>query len=98
MHTPAPQHPGEISRALKATFPDLPARPPLFTIKQFAERNPAFSESALWNIRFKSKARQSSKGPVETNGAEFVFVNVGRKVLIDEAKFFEWIRCQQLAA
>lgn len=97
MH-PTSEQTNETAQAIKAAFPDFPPRPALFTIKQFAERNPAFTESALWNIRFKSKPRQSSKGPVETNGAESVFVTVGRKILVDEQAFFEWVRQQNGAA
>ena len=87
-----------ITTAIRAAYPDRPPRPALFTVKQFAERNPAFTESALWNIRFKSKPRLCSKGPVETNGAESAFVSVGRKVLVDEQAFFEWVKAQNGAA
>ncbi len=88
------QQPSETSLSMKAAYPDLPPRPALFTVKQFSERNPAFSESSLWNIRFKSRPRHSTMGPIETNGAASAFVTVGRKVLIDEQVFFQWIRQQ----
>ena len=88
----------ESSLSIKAAYPDLPPPPALFTIKQFKARNPAFTESALWNIRFKSKDRQSSKGPVKTNGAARAFITVGRKVLIDEQAFFAWVRQQSQGA
>ncbi|SCY38235.1 hypothetical protein [Nitrosospira sp. Nsp13] len=83
--------------SIKAGYLGLPPPPALFTVKQFAERNLAFSESALWNIRFKSKPRQSSRGPIETNGAASAFVTIGRKVLVDEKAFFEWVRQQNEA-
>ena len=31
----------------------------------------------------------------ETNGFNTVIKRCGRRVLIDEAAFFEWVRCQQ---
>ncbi len=88
----------ESSLSIKAAYPDLPPPPPIFTLKQFVVRNPPFTEAALRNIRFKSKDRQSSKGPVKTNGAASAFITVGRKVLIDEQAFFDWVRKQSLGA
>lgn len=98
MNTQTQQYCSETFQAIQAAYPDRPPRPALFTVKQFAERNPAFSESALWNIRFKSKPRLCSKGPVETNGAESAFVTVGRKVLVDEQAFFDWVKAQNETA
>lgn len=92
------QYFSETSQAIEVAYQEHPPRPAFFTVKQFARRNPAFTESALWNIRFKSKLRLCSKGPVETNGAESVFVTVGRKVLVDEQAFFEWVKAQNGAA
>lgn len=56
----------------------------LHTIRQFSGKHPAFSEPALRNLRFHQ----------DTNGFAPAFINVGRKVLIDEAKFFECIANQ----
>lgn len=77
------------SESAPASHPQPPA---VFTIKQFAARNPVFTVPALLNIRFKSRPRQSSRGPIATNGAENAFITVGRKVLIDEQAFFAWVR------
>ena len=92
------QQQSKTSASIKTTYPDLPPPPPLFTVKQFAKRNPSFTEPSLWNIRFKSKSRQSSRGPIETNGAASAFITVGRKVLIDEQAFFAWVRQQSQGA
>jgi hypothetical protein len=92
------QQTSELSLSIKAAYPDLPPPPALFTLKQFAARNPPFTEAALWNIRFKSKVRQSSTGPIKTNGAASAFITVGRKVLIDEQAFFAWVRQQSQGA
>ena len=92
------QQTSELSLSIKAAYPDLPPPPALFTIKQFKARNPAFTESALRNIRFKSKVRHGSSGPIRTNGAAAAFITVGRKVLIDEQAFFAWVRQQSQGA
>ena len=53
----------------------------LRTLRQLAERNPAFSESALrWHV-FNAKR----------NGLDSSIVRVGRRVLIDEQAFSRWL-------
>ena len=53
--------------------------PQLVTIKQFAALHAAFTESGLRWLRFTQ----------EENGFRSAFVSVGRRVLIDEGRFFE---------
>lgn len=67
----------------------------LLTVRQFAEKHPAFSQGSLRNLIFLSESRASSKGKIPGNGLDVALVRVGRKVLIDEAKFFSWIDAQQ---
>lgn len=55
--------------------------PNLLTVKQFAQKYPAFSESSLRYHIFHEK----------TNGLDAVLKRVGRKVLIKEGAFFDWI-------
>ena len=83
----------ETKAALNAAFPQNADRRVLLTVKQFPLRNPAFTEAALRNLIFKADDRLSSKGVIPGNGliACGALVRVGRKVLIDEAKFFDWI-------
>jgi hypothetical protein len=50
----------------------------IFSIRQFSERYPAYTQAALRGLRFYQ----------ETNGFADAFLNQGRKVLIDEDKFF----------
>ena len=67
-----------------ATAP--PTKPPraLFTVKQFAGRNPCVSESGL---RFQIFNRKTNG--LEASGA---LVRLGRKILIDEDKYFDvWV-------
>jgi len=70
----------------------------LFTVEQFSERRPAWSQSALRNLILNSAPRINSKGQsIGGNGlAEAgAIVRVGRRVLIDESAFFRWIAEQQ---
>ena len=61
-------------------------RPPrVYTVKQFSERNPAFSEGSLRWLLFNARE----------NKLETAVVRVGRRVLIDEDRFFAWLEGQQ---
>lgn len=52
--------------------------PNLFTVRQFSERHPAFSEASLRALIFNSPS----------NGFAPAVKRVGRKVLLDETEFF----------
>lgn len=72
-------------------------RPVYLNIAQFSLQNPAFSESALRNMIHKADARKSSLGDIEGNGLieSRAIVRLGRKVLINEERFFDWIESKQ---
>lgn len=60
----------------------------LRTLRQLAERNPAFTEGALrWHV-FNAK----------TNGLDSAIVRIGRRVLIDEQAFSQWLERHRGAA
>ncbi|MDP2786240.1 MAG: hypothetical protein Q8O38_16855 [Sulfurimicrobium sp.] len=63
----------------------------LFTIAQFSSAFPAWTQPALRNLKFKAETRQSTKGPIPGNGLieSGAIVRVGRKVLVDEERFFD---------
>ncbi len=88
----------KIAAAVHAAYPDAapPAAAPLFTVEQFANRQPAFTEPSLRNLIFKAEPRQSSRGEIPGNGLLEcgAIARLGRKVLIDEARFLDWIRDQ----
>ena len=67
----------------------------LLTVRQFSQKHPAFTEPALRSLIFQAKPRMSSKGPIEPNGLEQAILRIGRRVLIDEGRFFEWVGHQQ---
>ena len=69
--------------------------PCLLTVRQFARKHPAFTEPGLRWLIFLAKPRQSSTGLIEPNGLEKAILRIGRKVLIDEVRFFEWVSRQQ---
>jgi len=69
--------------------------PVLSTIRQFSERHPTFSQGSLRNLIYLSTERCSSKGKIPGNGLAIALLRIGRKLLIDEAKFFQWVDDQQ---
>jgi len=70
----------------------------LFSVSQFSERRPAFTQAALRNLILNSEDRMNSRGErIPGNGlAEAgAIVRIGRRVLVDEQAFFRWIAEQQ---
>lgn len=68
--------------------------PLLYTVKQFPHAHPAFTESALRNLIFNAGPRYTSKGEIPGNGLIEcgAIIRLGRKILIDERAFLEWVR------
>lgn len=63
----------------------------LKTVRQFAEKNPAFTEGSLRWLIFNSTPRESTQGQIPGNGLDHALVRIGRRVLIDESRFWEWV-------
>lgn len=61
------------------------------TVRQFSDKHPAWSQASLRNLIFYSQPRYSTKGTIPGNGLEIAIVRIGRKLLLDEGKFFEWL-------
>ena len=74
------------------------SKPVLKTVEQFSNDNPAFTQASLRNLIFKAEARHTSKGLIKGNGLieTGVIKRIGRKVLIDEIKFYQWVDLQQM--
>jgi hypothetical protein len=68
--------------------------PTLLTVKQFSARHPAFPELTLRDMIFKSGSHPE-KG-ITPNGMAFALMRNGRRVLIDETKFFQWLQEKQV--
>ena len=68
----------------------------LHTVAQFPSAYPAFTEAALRNLIFKAEPRHSTNGEIPGNGLieAGAIVRIGRKVLIDEDRFFDGARQQ----
>ena len=58
-----------------------PAQRQLYTVTQFCQHHPAFTQGGLRWLLFNR----------ETNGLKKAVVRVGRKLLIDENAFFAWL-------
>jgi hypothetical protein len=56
------------------------------SVKQFTEKHPAFTTGGLRSLIFNEHINGLAKSGV--------IVRIGRKVLIDEAKFFAWVAVQ----
>lgn len=69
------------------------------TIPQFCHDNPAFTQAAMRALIFKAEPRVTHEGTKPGNGLieSGAIIRIGRRVLIDEAKFFQWVRIQQPA-
>jgi len=65
----------------------LTHRPTLLSVPQFSERNPAFSQGGVRYLIFNAE-----KNGLQKSGA---LVRLGRRILIDEEKFFSWVENQQ---
>jgi hypothetical protein len=86
----------ETTQAINAAYPASFSQPrTLLTVRQFADKHPAFQQGSLRNLIFLAESRNTSKGKIAGNGLDVALVRIGRKVLIDEAKFFNWIDAQQ---
>ncbi len=59
-----------------------------YTVEQFAQKYPAFTPSSLRWLLFNRA----------TNGLDAAVVQLGRRVLIDEAAFVAWLREHREAA
>ena len=68
------------------------------TVEQFSNDNPFFTASALRNLIFKADERQTSNGEIAGNGLLQcgAIIRIGRKVLINEDRFFQWIESHQI--
>jgi len=84
-----------VSQAIKAAYPDSPKPRVLLTVRQFADEHRAFPQGSIRNLIFLAENRKTSRGVIKGNGLDIALVRLGRKVLIDEAKFFEWVDAQQ---
>ena len=82
----------EFSKADSANPAEIPVLTP---VKPFSHRYPAFTEAAMRAIIFNADDRASTAGTIPGNGFAPAIVRLGRRVLIDEKKFFDIIKSKQ---
>lgn len=94
------QQPSETAASINAAYPKLKQRRIVLTVRQFSQRNPAFTELSVRNLIFKAGEHQSSRGPIPGNGLieAGAIIRLGRRVLIDEEAFFAWVDSQKKVA
>lgn len=66
--------------------------PALFTVRQFAAKHAAFTEGSLRWLIFKAGSPEIDVDHEHNSALNDALVHVGRRVLIDEQLFFEWLR------
>ena len=83
-----------ISSASKSAHYEAPSSSNGYvSVRQFSQRNPAFTQPSVRNLIFKADPRESSLGTIHGNGLveAGAIVRIGRKVLSSEPRFFAWI-------
>ncbi len=87
-----------VTQEVRVDSPDLILQSRiLLSVRQFSDKHPAFSQGSLRNLIFLAEDRNTSKGVIHGNGLDVALVRIGRKLLIDEVRFFQWIEGQQVA-
>ena len=82
--------------SVSQAYPETTHKPRiLLTVKQFSDKNPAFTQGSIRNLIFLAEPRATTKGVINGNGLDKALLRIGRKVLIDESNFFEWVDDQQ---
>ena len=83
-----------IAATVSSTIPDPPPTQTLYTVEQFPTVEPGFTAAAMRNLIFKAQPRQATVGVIPGNGLieSGAIVRVGRKVLINRAKFLAWVQ------
>lgn len=71
----------------------------LLTVRQLHDKYPAWSEPALRALILNASNRTNSRGDkVSGNGLDIAIIRCGRKLLLDEALFIEWVAAQSKRA
>lgn len=85
-----------VNTAINTVHQPIEQRPSYKTVYQFSNDNPCFTHSSLRNLIFKADERQATNGVIAGNGLLEVgaIVRIGRKVLINEDRFYQWIEAQ----
>ena len=89
-----------VNAAINNVYQPIEQRPTYSykTVEQFSNNYPCFTRSSLRNLIFKADQRQSTNGVISGNGLLEcgAIIRIGRKVLINEDRFFQWIESHQV--
>ena len=87
-----------VNTAVNSANQQIGQKPAYKTVAQFSNENPAFTPSSLRNLIFKADERQSTNGLIAGNGLIEcgAIIRLGRKILINEDRFFQWIEGHQV--
>ncbi len=70
--------------------------PRLIPVTEWNQHHEWPPQGGLRHLIFHTKDRKNSSGQTtQRNGLDVALVRVGRRILIDEAKFFKWLHSQQ---
>ena len=85
-----------LSTAINTVYQPIEQRPSYKTVEQFSNDNPCFTPSSLRNLIFKANERLCTNGAIAGNGLleTGAIIRIGRKVLINEDRFYQWIESQ----
>ena len=67
-----------------------------FTVRQFAQRNQAFSEPSMRSMIYDASPNKFNKGKVNGLIEAGAIIRIGHKVIINEDRFFAWVTAQQV--
>lgn len=71
----------------------------LLTVRQLHDKYPAWSEAAMRALILNASNRTNSRGEkISGNGLDRAIIRVGRKLLLDEKFFIEWLAEQSKRA
>lgn len=64
--------------------------PRVRSVDQFCAVHPAFTPGSMRYLIYASQDRHGAKGLVKANGLASALTRIGRRIYIDEEKFFAW--------
>ncbi len=81
---------------------NMPPTKKLLLVRQLSSNHPAFTENAIRALIYASKSRKRSASKsgvadIPGNGLAHAIIKLGRRVLIDEQAFLEWVNSHAMA-
>ncbi len=80
----------EVAIAKPGAATDAPPARTLLSVQQFSDKHRAWTVAALRNVIFNAEPRTTARAKIAGNGLSVALVRIGRRLLIDEARFLAW--------